>query len=78
MDKALLHSIVYIRSLPSGVVDAKMIEILLIILAVGFVLYYLVRHPIKTIKYSVAFLGLLLLGVIGIIGTLTLLSMAFT
>ena len=55
-----------------------MIEILLIILAVGFVIYYLVRHPIKTIKYSVAFLGLLLLGVIGIVGTFTLISMAFT
>ena len=26
MDKALLHSIVYIRSVPSGVVDVKMIE----------------------------------------------------
>ena len=45
-----------------------MIEILLIILAVGFVIYYLVRHPIKTIKYSVAFLGLLLLGALGIFG----------
>ena len=76
----MLHSIVYIRSLPSGVVvvDVKMIEILLIILAVGFIIYYLIRHPIKTIKYSIAFLGLLLLGVIGIVGTLTLLSMAFT
>jgi len=26
VDKALLHSIVYIRSVPSGVVDVKMIE----------------------------------------------------
>ena len=55
-----------------------MIEILITILVVGFILYYLVRHPIRTIKYSFAFIGLLLLGVIGIVGTLTLLSMAFT
>ena len=55
-----------------------MIEIIVVLLAVGFCIYYLVRHPIRTIKYSAAFLGLLLLGVIGIVGTLTLLSMAFT
>ena len=55
-----------------------MIEIIIVLLVVGFCIYYLVRHPIRTIKYSFAFLGLLLLGVIGIVGTLTLLSMAFT
>ena len=53
-------------------------EILVVLLVVGFILYYLVRHPIKSIKYSFAFLGLLLLGVLGIVGTFTLLSMAFT
>ena len=53
-------------------------EVLIVLLVVGFMLYYLVRHPLRTIKYSAAFLGLLLLGVIGIVGTLTLLSMAFT
>ena len=55
-----------------------MLTILITLLVVGFSIYYLVRHPIRTIKYSFAFLGLLLLGVIGIVGTLTLLSMAFT
>ena len=55
-----------------------MIEIIIVVLVVGFILYYLVRHPIKSIKYSAAFLGLLLLGVIGIVGTLTVISMAFT
>ena len=38
MDKALLHSIVYIRSVPSGVVDVKMIEYKMYICIVcGFV-----------------------------------------
>ena len=55
-----------------------MIEIIIVVLVVGFILYYLVRHPLRSIKYSFAFLGLLLLGVIGIVGTLTLLSMAIT
>ena len=55
-----------------------MIEIIVVLLAVGFAIYYLVRHPIKSIKVSFAFLGLLLLGVLGIVGTFTLLSMAFT
>ena len=55
-----------------------MIEIIIVVLVVGFILYYLVRHPLRTIKYTGAFLGLLLLGVIGIIGTLTFLSMVFT
>ena len=55
-----------------------MIEIIVVLLAVGFCIYYLVRHPIKSIKFSFAFLGLLLLGVIGIWGILTFLSMAFT
>ena len=55
-----------------------MIEIIVVLLAVGFAIYYLVRHPIKSIKFSFAFLGLLLLGVLGIVGTFTLLSMAFT
>ena len=55
-----------------------MIEILIVLLVVGFMLYYLVRHPIKTLKFSFAFLGLLLLGVFGIALLFTLLNMAFT
>ena len=55
-----------------------MLTILITLLAVGFAIYYLVRHPIQTIKFTFAFLGLLLLGVIGIVGSFTLLSMAFT
>ena len=43
-----------------------MLELLLILLGVGFVIYFLLRHPIKTIKYLFAFLGLIILGAIGV------------
>mgnify|MGYP000102436435 CR=1 FL=1 len=43
-----------------------MIEILLALLACGFVLYWLVRHPIKSIKFTFQIIGLLILGVLGI------------
>tara|TARA_B100000745_G_C20062549_1_gene362597 strand:+ start:267 stop:437 length:171 start_codon:yes stop_codon:yes gene_type:complete len=45
-----------------------MLELLIIFLVVGFVIYFLLRHPIKFIKYTFAFLGLILLGVIGVMG----------
>ena len=43
-----------------------MLELLLILLVVGFIIYYLIRHPIKTFKYLFAFLGLIILGAIGV------------
>ena len=43
-----------------------MIELLLILLATGFVVYYLVRHPIKSFKFTISIIGLLILGVLGI------------
>ena len=43
-----------------------MIEALLVLLATGFVLYYLVRHPIKSFKFTFKIIGLLILGVLGI------------
>ena len=43
-----------------------MLTLLIILLVVGFILYYLVRHPIKTFKYLFAFLGLIILGAIGV------------
>ena len=49
-------------------VDPLMLELLIIFLVVGFVIYFLLRHPIKFIKYTFAFLGLILLGVIGVMG----------
>ena len=47
---------------------SKMIELLITLLVVGFILYYLVRHPIKTFKFTIATLGLLLLGALGTFG----------
>jgi hypothetical protein len=43
-----------------------MLTLLLILLGVGFVIYSLIRHPIKTFKYIFAFLGLIILGAIGV------------
>ena len=43
-----------------------MIETLLVLLAIGFVIYYLVRHPIKSFKFTFSIVGLLILGVVGI------------
>jgi len=45
-----------------------MIEILITLLAIGFVMYYLVRHPLRSLKYMIVIPGLLLLGVIGVFG----------
>ena len=45
-----------------------MITLLITLLAVGYALYYLVRHPIKTLKFTAATLGLLLLGALGTFG----------
>ena len=47
-------------------VDPLMLTLLIILLVVGFCLYYLVRHPIKSIKFTFAFLGLIILGAIGV------------
>ena len=44
-----------------------MIELFIILLATGFVVYYLVRHPIKSTKFIFSIMGLLILGVIGIL-----------
>jgi len=43
-----------------------MIETLIIILAVGFVVYYLIRHPIKSIKILASGVALMLLGLVSI------------
>ena len=37
-------------------------EFFVFILVVGFATYWLLRHPIKTLKFTGAFVGLLLLG----------------
>ena len=43
-----------------------MIEFFIIILAVGFVVYYLIRHPFKSIKILAGGVALMLLGLITI------------
>ena len=45
----------------------KMNETLLVLLGCGLVLYWLVRHPIKTFKFTFSVIGLLILGVIAIL-----------
>ncbi|MEE3255493.1 MAG: hypothetical protein VX199_07320 [Chloroflexota bacterium] len=43
-----------------------MFEFLIFVLVVGFCIYWLLRHPIKTFKFVGAAVGLLILGVIGV------------
>jgi len=45
-----------------------MIEVLIVIMVVGFLAYYLIRHPIKSLKITGKILVIFLLGVV----TLTL------
>ena len=43
-----------------------MLEAFIVIFAVGFVIYYMIRHPLTTIKRLVQALGIFLLGLLGI------------
>ena len=43
-----------------------MITTLITLLAIGFAIYYIIRHPLKSIKYTAATIGLLLLGLLGV------------
>jgi hypothetical protein len=49
-----------------------MLELFILVLVVGFVLYYLIRHPLKSLKYAGAGLGLMVLGIAGISGLIVL------
>ena len=58
-----------------------MIEVLIVIMVVGFLTYYLIRHPIKSLKITGKILAIFLLGILAIIvfivfifGALTLLA----
>ena len=42
-----------------------MIEFLIVMLAIGFCIYYTFRHPAKTFKVVGGALGLLTLGILG-------------
>ena len=49
-----------------------MIEFFIIILLTGFVLYYLMRHPLRSLKYAGIGIGLMILGLAGITGAIVL------
>ena len=49
-----------------------MIEFFIIVLLTGFVLYYLMRHPLRSLKYAGIGIGLMVLGLAGIIGAIVL------
>ncbi len=43
-----------------------MIEALIVIFAVGFVIYYMIRHPLRSVKRILQGLAIFALGVLGI------------
>ena len=45
-----------------------MVTLLLTLLITGFIVYWLIRHPIKSIKFAAGFLGLILLGSLVFVG----------
>ena len=49
-----------------------MFEFFIVILLTGFVLYYLMRHPLRSLKYAGVGLGLMILGLAGITGAIVL------
>jgi hypothetical protein len=42
--------------------------LLLILLITGFVVFWLIRHPIKSLKFIGGFFGLLILGILTFVG----------
>ena len=49
-----------------------MLELFILVLLTGFVLYYLIRHPLRSLKYAGAGLGLMILGLAGLSGIIVL------
>jgi len=45
-----------------------MLTLLLTLLITGFIVYWLIRHPIKSLKFVGGFLGLLILGTLTFAG----------
>lgn len=43
-----------------------MIEFIIILVATGFVFYYLMRHPLRSLKYTAVGVGLMILGMLGL------------
>ena len=55
-----------------------MIELLIIVFAVGFIIYYMVRHPLRSIKRIGQGMGLFVLGILGLTGVIVLAFGALT
>jgi len=55
-----------------------MIEILIIVFVVGFIIYYMVRHPLRSIKRIGQGMGLFVLGILGLTGFIVLAFGALT
>ena len=55
-----------------------MIEILIIVFVVGFIIYYMIRHPLRSIKRIGQGLGLFALGILGLTGFIVLAFGALT
>ena len=55
-----------------------MLEFLIVVLLTGFVLYYLMRHPLRALKYAGIGIGLMVLGLAGITGAVVLAAAIFS
>lgn len=55
-----------------------MLEFLIVVLLTGFVLYYLMRHPLRSLKYAGIGIGLMVLGLAGITGAVVLAAAIFS
>ena len=47
-------------------------EVLIFIIAIGFLVYHAISHPVQSMKFVGGAFGLLFLGVMGIIGMILL------
>ena len=47
-----------------------MIELVIVVFIVGFVVFYLLRHPLRSIKIIAGTIGLFALGILGMVGFL--------
>jgi len=54
------------------------IELLIIVFVVGFIIYYMVRHPLRSIKRIGQGMGIFVLGILGLTGVIVLAFGALT
>ena len=55
-----------------------MIELLIVVFVVGFIIYYMIRHPLRSIKRIGQGMGLFVLGILGLTGFIVLAFGALT